>query len=517
MEEQVLEAIRYFETGNKQEAQKQLALVLKENPEHEYAWLWLSMTMDDPAKQEALLQKVLEINPQNAKANQLLHRLAFRNGTYTNDVTDVDTAIETGELFANGTSEPEPAHASDTVQEANEGISESAIANDGTKTELPTAEIPEETADVGIAVSDEALVELEIEPIREDEDFETAVFDNAEPSSIDATLLVTPELESDATIFEPFDAPEPAPLPDLPEFAESPFDEEIPTSDNDISEADERVFQTTLDPYSQAETETQTFNYSKTARTSSDKRSQQKTRKFLVVVGAVVFASILYLAAVSLLFNNDDGSPVVVTEPDTATATVVAIVEAVPTDEPTEEPEPTEEAVVIPTNTTVPPTAEPTSTPEPTIAPTETAVPPTPTAEPTAVSPTATPATTSAGNNETYLAAAQELLPTLEGSFLEILDLASSIDFTDDDWLAALNEQATIVNTVATNVEQLAPTSDLTDVHELLQTTAGNCQTGTNFLVQGAEQEQVETMQSAAPFLADCRDGINRLDNLLAG
>ncbi|MCA9964357.1 MAG: hypothetical protein KC423_08940 [Anaerolineales bacterium] len=81
MDEQILEAIRYFEAGNKQDAQKQLALALKTDPENEYAWLWMALTLeDDPVRKRACLEKVLALNPQNSKANQMLHSLKGHNG-----------------------------------------------------------------------------------------------------------------------------------------------------------------------------------------------------------------------------------------------------------------------------------------------------------------------------------------------------------------------------------------------------------------------------------------------------
>lgn len=81
MEDQLLEAIRYFETGNKQDAQKQLVQVLKTDPENEYAWLWMALTLeDDPVRKKACLEKVLALNPQNSKANQMLYGIKGQNG-----------------------------------------------------------------------------------------------------------------------------------------------------------------------------------------------------------------------------------------------------------------------------------------------------------------------------------------------------------------------------------------------------------------------------------------------------
>ncbi len=83
MEDQLLEAIRYFETGNKQDAQKQLVQVLKADPENEYAWLWMALTLeDDPVRKKGCLEKVLALNPQNSKANQMLHGMKGQNGRF---------------------------------------------------------------------------------------------------------------------------------------------------------------------------------------------------------------------------------------------------------------------------------------------------------------------------------------------------------------------------------------------------------------------------------------------------
>ncbi|MDX1995941.1 MAG: hypothetical protein SF029_26400 [bacterium] len=47
---------------------------LRMEPENDMAWLWLSRALSDPARQRQAVERALAINPENAKAQQLLQR-----------------------------------------------------------------------------------------------------------------------------------------------------------------------------------------------------------------------------------------------------------------------------------------------------------------------------------------------------------------------------------------------------------------------------------------------------------
>ncbi|MBN1580403.1 MAG: DUF1189 family protein [Anaerolineae bacterium] len=67
------EAIRQ---GDKAAAQKHLLQVIQINARNEIAWLWLSAIVDDPAKEQKCLERVIAINPDNVVARRHLQRFA---------------------------------------------------------------------------------------------------------------------------------------------------------------------------------------------------------------------------------------------------------------------------------------------------------------------------------------------------------------------------------------------------------------------------------------------------------
>jgi tetratricopeptide (TPR) repeat protein len=75
MTEKLEQAIHELELGNKQAAVSLLAQVLKEDPENEDAWIWMSEAVDDSLKKVECLEKVLEINPFNQDALRGLEHL----------------------------------------------------------------------------------------------------------------------------------------------------------------------------------------------------------------------------------------------------------------------------------------------------------------------------------------------------------------------------------------------------------------------------------------------------------
>ena len=57
--------------GDKATGRRLLEQLLKSHPHSETAWLWMSTTAaDDPEQEQACLRKVLEINPNNQRAQK---------------------------------------------------------------------------------------------------------------------------------------------------------------------------------------------------------------------------------------------------------------------------------------------------------------------------------------------------------------------------------------------------------------------------------------------------------------
>ena len=65
-------AIDDIRDGNTAAAQNKLARVLRENPNHEQAWLWLGQIITDPQRKRQCFQQVLRINPANQTAQREL-------------------------------------------------------------------------------------------------------------------------------------------------------------------------------------------------------------------------------------------------------------------------------------------------------------------------------------------------------------------------------------------------------------------------------------------------------------
>ncbi len=76
------EAITSLNSGNKEWARECLKRILKANPRHEEAWLWLSAALESPAEKRYCLEKVLSINPHNERAQAGLRQLAYAESGY---------------------------------------------------------------------------------------------------------------------------------------------------------------------------------------------------------------------------------------------------------------------------------------------------------------------------------------------------------------------------------------------------------------------------------------------------
>lgn len=68
-------AYAYLKSGDRKSASQVVVAVLKQSPDVEQAWLILSLSVDDRARQVYALQQVLRLNPANDKARERLEKL----------------------------------------------------------------------------------------------------------------------------------------------------------------------------------------------------------------------------------------------------------------------------------------------------------------------------------------------------------------------------------------------------------------------------------------------------------
>jgi Tfp pilus assembly protein PilF len=84
MEDQIAEylydAVEALLQGDKARARDMLLQVVEADEQNEEAWLWLSGAVDDIEDQEVALQNVLDINPNNAYAQQGLAWIERQRG-----------------------------------------------------------------------------------------------------------------------------------------------------------------------------------------------------------------------------------------------------------------------------------------------------------------------------------------------------------------------------------------------------------------------------------------------------
>lgn len=78
IEELFLNGIAAAKGGNRRLAQAFFKRVIKENPYHESAWIWLSEVLDDPDDTAYCLESALAINPHNDKARLTLELIQNR-------------------------------------------------------------------------------------------------------------------------------------------------------------------------------------------------------------------------------------------------------------------------------------------------------------------------------------------------------------------------------------------------------------------------------------------------------
>ena len=82
-EDKLQEGIAAFQAGDRQKARDLLAEVVKIDPENEQAWYYLAASESDPTLRKQHLEQVLEINPGNAKAREVLDRIRAREAQAT--------------------------------------------------------------------------------------------------------------------------------------------------------------------------------------------------------------------------------------------------------------------------------------------------------------------------------------------------------------------------------------------------------------------------------------------------
>jgi hypothetical protein len=68
-------AIALIRVGNTNAARPILAELLKQDPEHEQAWLWISKCFQEPERKKYCFERVLKINPSNPVASKALAAL----------------------------------------------------------------------------------------------------------------------------------------------------------------------------------------------------------------------------------------------------------------------------------------------------------------------------------------------------------------------------------------------------------------------------------------------------------
>lgn len=79
MDEQLTKAIEYFNAGKKGQAARLFNQVIINDPRSSTAWWGLALCQSDPAQMKYCLQNVLNIDPMNKKARQLLDEIQSRS------------------------------------------------------------------------------------------------------------------------------------------------------------------------------------------------------------------------------------------------------------------------------------------------------------------------------------------------------------------------------------------------------------------------------------------------------
>ncbi|MEM7028191.1 MAG: thermonuclease family protein [Chloroflexota bacterium] len=73
------QAVKLIQTGNKVKGREELIAILREDSNIEAAWLWMYAVAKNDQERKACLIRALKLNPNNAKARQLLDQLRARS------------------------------------------------------------------------------------------------------------------------------------------------------------------------------------------------------------------------------------------------------------------------------------------------------------------------------------------------------------------------------------------------------------------------------------------------------
>lgn len=88
LNERLREGIAAARRGDRNTGRNLLQQVIDADPDNELAWIWLASCLTDPAARREALQRVLQINPDNARAQQALQRLGSASGGVSADTID---------------------------------------------------------------------------------------------------------------------------------------------------------------------------------------------------------------------------------------------------------------------------------------------------------------------------------------------------------------------------------------------------------------------------------------------
>lgn len=72
------QGIKAKKNGDAITARLLFSRALQMDPQNENGWLWLASVAESPQQAQAMLERILEINPHNEKAQQLLQQLRFK-------------------------------------------------------------------------------------------------------------------------------------------------------------------------------------------------------------------------------------------------------------------------------------------------------------------------------------------------------------------------------------------------------------------------------------------------------
>ncbi len=95
-EDKLQEGIAAFQAGDRAKAHELLSDVVKTDPENEQAWYYLAASESDPALRKQYLEQVLEINPGNPKAREVLDRIKAREAEAEPEPTPTSTPTPSG-------------------------------------------------------------------------------------------------------------------------------------------------------------------------------------------------------------------------------------------------------------------------------------------------------------------------------------------------------------------------------------------------------------------------------------